>query len=227
MVPSDLLTADAPAGIVSAMDLLVLSAFVVAVFLLSVAPGPDMLFIVANAGVGGRRAGVVAAAGMSTGLAAHTVAAAAGLTALIQAAPQALTVVRVAGAVFLLYLAIASWRASRADVADAAPPEVTRRPLRKVFGMATLTNLANPKVIFFYIAFFPQFLTEGGWPTPVQFLLMGAILIVVGLVVDASVGLAAGTLSLLLRRRPAVQRWLSRVSAAIFGALAVRLVVDR
>jgi threonine/homoserine/homoserine lactone efflux protein len=61
----------------------------------------------------------------------------------------------------------------------------------------------------------------------VQFLLMGAILIIVGLSVDASVGLAAGTLSQLLRRRPAVQRWLNRVSAAIFGGLAVRLVVDR
>lgn len=77
------------------------------------------------------------------------------------------------------------------------------------------------------MAFFPQFRTVGGWATPVQFLVMGAVLIVTGLTVDASVGLAAGTLSDLLLRRPAIQRWLNRVSAAIFGGLAVRLVADR
>src|SRR5687768_5325813 len=92
------------------MDLTLVVAFVVAVFLLSVAPGPDMLFIVANAAAGGRRAGLVSAVGMSTGLAVHTIAAALGLSALIAAAPEALTAVRVTGAVFLVYLAVTSWR---------------------------------------------------------------------------------------------------------------------
>src|SRR5687767_14708395 len=85
------------------MELSIVLGFVVAVFFVSIVPGPDMLFIVANAAVGGRRAGVVAAAGMSTGLAVHTVAASLGLGALIQAAPQVLNGVRIAGAVFLLY----------------------------------------------------------------------------------------------------------------------------
>jgi threonine/homoserine/homoserine lactone efflux protein len=210
------------------MDPVLIGAFVAAAFLLSVAPGPDMLFIVANAGVGGRRAGVVAAAGMSTGLAAHTLAAAAGLTALIQAAPQALTVVRVAGAVFLLYLAIASWRSSRAGAADAAPPEVTRRPLRKVFAMATLTNLANPKVVLFFVAFLPQFLTTGpgAWPIWAQLLVLGAVFIAVGFPVDATVGLTAGGLAERLLHRPSVRRRIQRVCAAVFGGLAVRLLLD-
>lgn len=95
------------------MELTALTAFVAAVFLISIVPGPDMMFIIANAARGGRGAGLVAAAGMSTGLGVHTVAAAFGLGALIQAAPVVLDGVRIAGAVFLIYLAVSAWRASR------------------------------------------------------------------------------------------------------------------
>ncbi len=177
---------------------------------------------------GGRETavGVVAAAGMSSGILGHTILAALGLGALLQAAPIALEAVRIAGAVFLVYLAITTLRSAK-DVAATAPTRFGQRSLRKTYMMAVLVNLSNPKVVLFYIAFFPQFVTEGGWPVPVQFLVMGAILILIGFTVDASVGLASGTLSAVLQRRPAVQRWLNRVSAAIFGGLAVRLVVDR
>ncbi|MPZ82889.1 MAG: LysE family translocator [Actinophytocola sp.] len=208
------------------MDLSTVIAFAVACVVISVVPGPDMMFIVANGIARGRPAGVVAAVGMSTGIAVHTVAAALGLGMLLQAAPVALEAVRVVGAVFLVYLAITTLRAAK-DVATTAPQRFGTRSLRHTYVMAVLTNLANPKVILFYVAFFPQFRTVGGWATPVQFLVMGAILIVTGLTVDATVGLAAGTLSALLLRRPAIQRWLNRVSAAIFGGLAVRLVADR
>jgi threonine/homoserine/homoserine lactone efflux protein len=90
------------------MDVSIVLAYVVTALLVSVVPGPDMLFIVANEVVGGRRAGVIAAAGMSTGLAVHTTAAALGLGAVIQAAPDVLNCVRIAGAAFLLYLAFLS-----------------------------------------------------------------------------------------------------------------------
>lgn len=208
------------------MDASTLVAFVVACAVISIVPGPDMMFIIANGVARGRAAGVVAAVGMSTGMAVHTVAAALGLGALLQAAPVVLDAVRIVGAVFLCYLAISTLRSAR-EITETAPARFGGHSLRRTYAMATLTNLANPKVIFFYIAFFPQFLTGGGWPTPVQFLVMGAVLIMVGLTVDAAVGLASGTCSELLRRRPAVRRWLGRVSAAIFGGLAVRLVVDR
>ncbi|MBM7784399.1 LysE family translocator [Tenggerimyces flavus] len=211
------------------MDLTLLAAFAVACFVISVVPGPDMLNIVANALAGGRRAGLVSAFGMSTGLAIHTVAAAFGLGALIQAAPMALDIIRIFGAVFLLYLAVSTWLASRK--ASALPDAVAVAPtmrLRKVFLMATLTNLANPKVIIFFLAFFPQFLSPGAGMLPVtaQFLLLGATFIGIGICVDATVGFLAGTLSEQILRRRSFKRWLERVSAAIFGGLAVRLVLD-
>ena len=208
------------------MDLSTMLAFAVACLVISVVPGPDMMFIMANGIARGRAAGVVAAAGMSTGIVGHTIAAALGLGCLLQAAPVLLEAVRIAGAVFLAYLAVTTLRSAR-DVAATAPDKFGGRSLRRTYAMATLVNLSNPKVMFFYLAFFPQFVSEGGWPIPVQFLVMGAMLIVVGFCVDATVGLAAGALSAVLLRRPAVQRWLKRVSAAIFGVLAVRLVVDR
>jgi threonine/homoserine/homoserine lactone efflux protein len=208
------------------MESSALIAFVVACAVISLVPGPDMMFIIANGIARGRVAGVLSALGASTGIAIHTVLAALGLGALLQAAPVALEAIRLAGAVFLVYLAITTLRSAKTAAATAAQ-RVGERSLRRTYAMAVLTNLANPKVILFYVAFFPQFLTVGGWPTPVQFLVMGAILIVTGLSVDASVGLAAGTLSDLLLRRPAIRRWLNRVSAAIFGGLAVRLVLDR
>jgi threonine/homoserine/homoserine lactone efflux protein len=208
------------------MDVSTLAAFAVACAVISLVPGPDMMFIVANGIARGRVAGVVAAVGVSTGIAVHTVAATLGLGALLQAAPMVLDAVRVAGAAFLIYLAVSALRAAR-DVAETAPAKFGGHSLRRTYLMAALTNIANPKVIFFYLAFFPQFVTEGGWATPAQFLVLGAVFIIVGLAVDASVGLASGALSALLLRRPAIRRWLNRVSAAIFGALAVRLVVDR
>lgn len=209
------------------MDPALVAAFVVAVFLLSVAPGPDMLFIVANAAAGGKRAGLVAAVGMSTGLAGHTVAAALGLSALIAAVPDALVAIRVAGAVFLVYLAVSAWRSSSSPVATADRP-VKERSLRKLYVMATLTNLANPKVVLFYLAFLPQFLSHGhgAWPVPAQLLTLGAVFIAVGLSVDGTVGFTAGSLAEKVFGRPAVKRRLERASAVIFGGLAVRLALD-
>ncbi|MDG4825922.1 LysE family translocator [Asanoa sp. WMMD1127] len=208
------------------MDVSLLLAFVVACALLSLAPGPDLLFVVANGVAGGRRAGVLAALGMSTGLAIHTVAAAFGLGALIQAAPQALTVVRLAGAVFLLYLAVATWRASRAAAEPTAV--VPRRSLRRTYLMATLTNLANPKVILFYLAFVPQFLGTGpgAWPVTAQLMTLGLVFIVIGLAVDGTAGLLSGALAEKIAARPGFRRGMERLSAAVFAGLAARLVLD-
>ncbi|GIG88701.1 LysE family translocator [Plantactinospora endophytica] len=212
------------------MDLALVGAFVVAVFLLTVAPGPDMLFVVANALAGGRRAGLVAALGMSTGLALHTFAAALGLSALLAAAPQALDAVRLLGAAFLVYLAVNSWRSARtADGPTAATVPAPRRPLRKVYLLATLTNVGNPKIVLFYLAFLPQFLTTSdpaAWPVWTQLLVLGAVFIGVGLPVDAVVGLTAGSLAERLFRWPSFRRRLERISALIFGGLAVRLLLD-
>ncbi|WP_061291155.1 LysE family translocator [Herbidospora cretacea] len=205
------------------MDVHLLAAFAVATLLLSLAPGPDLLFVITNGVAAGRRAGLLAALGMSTGLAVHTVAAAFGLGFLIAQAPEALTVVRIVGAAVLLYLAYTTWKGSREPM---EVREVAARSLRRTYLMAALTNLANPKVILFYLAFVPQFVTRGeqAWPVTVQMLVLGLAFIVVGLMVDGSAGLLAGHLSERIARRPGFRTWMERVSAGVFAALAARLV---
>ncbi|WP_163506882.1 LysE family translocator [Fodinicola acaciae] len=208
------------------MDLQLLLPFVVAITLISLVPGPDMFYIVANGIAGGPRAGVVAAVGMSTGMAVHTLAAAAGLSALFIALPAAMDVLRVVGIAVLLYLAMSTLRSSFAQQELELRPE--QRPLSRTYGMAVLTNVSNPKVIVFYLAFMPQFTDpHGAWPVPVQLLALGLLFITVGLGIDAGVGLAAGKLSGLLAGSLRFRRWLQRVSAAVFGALAVDLGLSR
>ncbi|GAB3494638.1 LysE family translocator [Nocardiopsis coralliicola] len=217
------------------MDPHLLLAAVTATLLISIAPGPDLLFVLANGVSGGRRAGVVAALGMSAGLLVHSVAAAFGLGLLVQAAPGALTVVRIAGAVVLLFMAVTTWRGARQHIrerpaggAAAAAPALPRRSLRRTFVLALLTNLANPKVILFFLAFMPQFATTGShaWPMTVQMLVLGLLFVVLALAVDGTAGLLSGTLSERIAARPGFRAWMDRASAAVFGALGARLVLD-
>ncbi|MEJ3654016.1 LysE family translocator [Actinomycetes bacterium KLBMP 9759] len=198
----------------------VVLAFVIACMALNIVPGPGMMFILVHGIAGGRRAGFTAAVGMAVGTVMHTVAAAVGLSALLAVAPAALDVVRIVGAVVLLYLAVTNLRAARQPM-----PARTRPTLRRTLVTAVLTNLGNPKVVLFFVAFVPQFVTAGGWPTGIQILLLGGILITVGLIMDSVIGMAAGTFSAVLLRRPAIQRWIKRAAAAVFGALAVRLML--
>jgi threonine/homoserine/homoserine lactone efflux protein len=183
-----------------------------------------MMFILAHGISGGRRSGLTAAAGMATGTVVHTAAAALGLSALLRAAPVALNVVRIVGAVVLLYLAIAALRSARTGAPMTA--KGPKRTLRRTYLAAVLTNLANPKVVLFYLAFVPQFLDPHGWPIAPQIAVLGSLVVVIGLIMDSGVGLAAGTFSKALTTRPAIQRGLKRASAAIFGGLAVRLLVE-
>jgi threonine/homoserine/homoserine lactone efflux protein len=203
------------------MDAGTVLGFGLACVVLNVVPGPGMMFIVAHGISGGRRAGVVAAVGMASGTVVHTVLAAIGLSALLRAAPYALDAVRIAGGLFLLYLAVSALRSSRAP---AQVGSVGRKSLRRTYLSAVLTNLANPKVVLFYLAFVPQFFTAGGWAVSVQTLVLGGLLIGIGLVTDCAIGLTAGTFSALLLRWPAFERWLKRVSGLIFGGLALRLL---
>lgn len=199
-------------------------AFAGACVVLNLVPGPGMMFITAHGIAGGRRAGVCAALGMASGCAVHTIAAALGLSVLLTAAPVALTAVRVFGAVVLLYMAFIAWRSVRAG--SEPMTRGRRRSLRRTYWSAVLTNLSNPKVVLFYVAFVPQFIDRDGWAVSAQILVLGALLIVIGLAMDSVIGIAAGTFSSRLIDRDDIQRWFKRAAATVFSALAVRLLVE-
>ena len=204
-----------------------LLSFLGAVLLIQLLPGPGMLFIVANGVAGGRRAGIAAAFGAATGVVVQTAAVAVGLAALLAAAPTAYDAVRFAGVTYLAWLAVKHWRSAGFDPAgEEGVGLVPRRSVYRVYVRSLLNNLANPKVIVFFVAFLPQFVVPAAGNTRLQLVILGLVFMLVGLILDVGIGLASGHVGALMRRRPLLSRVLDRVVATIFGGLAVRLALQ-
>jgi threonine/homoserine/homoserine lactone efflux protein len=206
------------------IDSHLLGPFLLAVLLIQVTPGPGMLFILANGVAGGPRAGVAAALGAATGMVFHTAAAAAGLAAVFQAAPPIYDAVRLAGAAYLVWLAVGHFR-SAGGLGEIEPAENKSSP-RRVYVRSMLNNLANPKVILFFVAFLPQFVVAGAAPPIVQFVFLGVLFLLVGLLLDIPIGLLSGRIGDAVRRRDWVPRVLDRIAGTIFAGLALRLALD-
>lgn len=200
-----------------------LGLFCVAVFLLNVTPGPDTAFIIGRSVAQGRSAGLVSALGISAGCCLHAIALAFGLTAILAASATAFTVIKLAGGAYLIYLGVkmlmtrATTTTSR--LATPQPPLA----LSRIFMQAVVTNILNPKVILFFLSFFPQFVRVDAPDKILAFLLLGAIFVLMSTAWNSGTALAAGMLAAGAGRNPRVKRWLERGVGAAFVALGVRL----
>lgn len=194
----------------------------IAVFMIT--PGPDMMFVIANAGRWGARAGVAAALGVALGEAVHMAAAAFGLASLFAANPVLYQGIRYAGAAYLLFLGVQAWRRSKRPL-DPAGGGNGEPGLRRAFARGAVTNLLNPKMILFSIAFLPQFVDPAAGGVTGQLLVLGATFVVLQIAVDASLGVLAGRLGGRLLRRPKVGRAVNTVTGAVFCGLGVKLIV--
>jgi threonine/homoserine/homoserine lactone efflux protein len=203
-----------------------LALYVVAVFLAMIAPGPDMMFVLATGARGGPRAGLLAALGAATSEIVQITAVAAGLAALFAAAPAAFTALRVCGAAYLLYLGIQALRSARRG--GTVPAEATHAPVsgRYAYLRGFLNNLVNPKMVTFAVAFLPQFVDRGLGHVPLQFAVLGVIFVAFEVLVDGTVGLTAGRLGSWLSRRRRARQALDAGSGAIMVVLAGRLALE-
>jgi len=203
-------------------DALVLLAFLPAALALNLTPGADMLFCIGQGLRSGPRPAWAASAGISAGSFVHAAVAGLGLGALVAAHPGLFDAIRWIGVAYLLFLAVQTLRASGHAAAVAAPAAAgTVRAFRD----GLLVNLSNPKVILFVLAFVPQFV-DPARPVLPQFLIFGAVLAAGGFVINGLAGTFAGGAGRRLARSPGAARWLGRVSAGIFGALALRLALS-
>ncbi|GGQ34637.1 LysE family translocator [Streptosporangium pseudovulgare] len=203
-----------------------LALFTVTTIIAMITPGPDMLFVLGCGMRGGPRAGLLATAGVATSEAVHVAVAAAGLAALFAAVPVAFTVVRIAGAAYLIYLGVQAIR-RRGDDQGGLPVLGGGMSGRRAYLNGLLTNLLNPKMVTFTIAFLPQFIDPGLGHVWVQFAILGAIMIALEFVVDGAVGVLAGRIGGWLRRRHAARRRIDIATGGIFIGLGVRLAVER
>ncbi len=191
---------------------------------MALTPGPNMVHLASRSIGQGTRAGLTALAGTAVGFLVYLVAAALGFAALFIAVPALFVVVKVAGAIYLGYLAWEMLRPGGRSVFD--PAEVAPVRPARLFGMGLVTNLLNPKIALLYAALLPQFI-DPSRPVWSQFLLLGGVQIVIGVTVNGLVVLGAARLAGLLRGRSRllrVQRW---VSGTVLAAFAVKLAFER
>ncbi len=200
----------------------VFAAFLLGVVVLVVSPGPDTLYVAARSLAQGRAAGLLATAGIGCGLMVHIAAAAMGLAGLFRAWPLAYDAVRYLGVAYLLYLA---WDCFAADDAKAAIPAAPLQgaAMIRIFRQAVLTNLFNPKVALFFLAYLPQFADPARGAVGAQIALLGAILGSLGLTYLAAIALTAGTLGERLRAYPGMRRAQRWLLGATLGGLALWL----
>jgi len=201
-----------------------LGLFVVSGLLLNVTPGPDILYIVGRSSMHGPRAGAVAALGIGAGTLVHVLAASLGLSALLAASATAFTVVKWVGAAYLVYVGISLMRSSFSGAAAAAVASLVPS-LRNVFMQGFLTNVLNPKVALFFLAFLPQFVIADAPSKPLALMSLGLIFDLNGtgwnLLVAWLSGLRSGRRSLPV----AFGRWFNRSVGALFVCIGIRLAL--
>lgn len=193
-------------------------AFLVTTFVIVVVPGPDHVYLGAVALRDGRRAGVIAAAGMAVAMTIHTLVAVTGVGAALAAVPAALQVIRLVGAAYLIHLGVTTLRSRSEPTAD--EPSTSRR----VFTRAIVVNLTNPKIIIFFLAFLPQFVDARAGAVPMQLTVLGLSFVLLGLVVDVAYALAGGTVRRLLASRGTQVRSLGTVSGVVYIVLGVSIL---
>jgi threonine/homoserine/homoserine lactone efflux protein len=197
--------------------------FIAAGLLLNVTPGPDMLFIVGQSVSHGRRAGVLAALGIGAGCLVHVLLAALGVSALLAASPLAFTVLKWAGAVYLVWVGLNLLL----KPAPAAPRAVP--PAGSVFRQGVLTNVLNPKVALFFLAFLPQFIVPGARSQVLAFIALGMLFTLNGTLVCVAIACLAGVARerLVTDRAAARASWLRRATGALFIGLGLKLAFDQ
>ena len=179
-------------------------------------PGPAVLYIVYQSAEQGRRVGLASVAGVHLGTLVHVAAASAGLSALIVASSLAFSVVKYAGAGYLVYLGIRKLLERNEETRI----ERRREPLRRAFMRGMIVNALNPKTALFFLAFLPQFVAPDRGGVWSQALVLGFVFVGLGLVTDSLYALVAGTVGGLLRRRRNAVRYGSGIVFIALGATA-------
>ncbi len=197
--------------------------FAIATLILNLTPGPDMMYVVARSVGQGRRAGIVSALGIGAGCLAHTLAAALGIAALLRAWPFAYEIVRYAGAAYLIYLGVRLLARRRPT---SAPGGLPSESLAAIFRQGVITNVLNPKVALFFLAFLPQFVSPAKGAVGLQMAALGLYFDFSGTLVNLGVALLAGVAGNFLRcgRR---SEFAERSSGAVYIALGLRVGLTR
>lgn len=196
--------------------------FLAAAATVTLAPGPDNIYVLTRGITQGKKAGLVAALGFSSGLIFHTLLAVFGFAAMIKASPIAYDVIRYAGAAYLIYLGVRTLRSGAIVNTDAAAVLVAPR---KIYVQSVIANILNPKVTLFFIAFLPQFVNLQAGHVAAQMLLLAAIFILVTLSIFGSIAFFSGIVGAYLQRNASASLYLNRLAGCAFIGLGIRIAL--
>ncbi|MDQ1832682.1 LysE family translocator [Massilia scottii] len=199
--------------------------FILSGLLLNIMPGPDSLLIMTRSATQGWRAGVAATLGIGAGTMIHVLAAALGLSAILSTSATAFMVVKYVGAAYIIYMAIGLLRSKRVDPATAVA--VAPLPYAKIFAQGFLTNVLNPKVAVFFLAFVPQFIAHDAPSKALAFIVLGCIFNLNGMLWCTSLALFTAQASARIKVSPGVSLWLNRVTGGLFIWLGVKLALSK
>jgi threonine/homoserine/homoserine lactone efflux protein len=202
--------------------------FMIAALTLNLTPGADMTYVIARSAGQGRLAGISSAFGISAGALVHTLLAAVGLSALVMQSETAFQIIKFAGATYLIYLAWKAWRPGDAEVGEASRSPAS---LGRIFTEGMLTNLLNPKVALFILAFLPLFVDPARGSVAGQIIFLGLLFNISGTTVNVIVASAVGWIAAALRERSGRSRRIAilmrRLSALAFVYLAIQFAVGQ
>jgi threonine/homoserine/homoserine lactone efflux protein len=196
--------------------------FLAASALLTIAPGPDIVYVLTRGVTQGPRAGMAAALGFATGCIFHTLLAAVGIAALIRSSELAFDLVRYAGAAYLVWIGIQALRHRSSFSLDGAKDT---RALGVIFRQSVIGNMLNPKVTLFFLAFLPQFVNAGAGHVGAQMALLGALFMAQTVVIFGAVALCSGWLGAWMRAKPAIGERLNIFAGVTFVALGIRVAL--
>lgn len=195
--------------------------FLGASVVLTIAPGPDNIFVMTQGIARGRKPAILTALGMCSGISVHTVAAAFGISAVFYSSVIAFNAVKYAGAAYLLYLAYKTLK----ERSVINLPAAADKSGKDLFKRGFIMNVLNPKVAMFFLAFLPQFATPDAGHLPLRMLLLGAIFMAQAVVIFSLIGWFSGSIGHFILARPRVAKYFDWLTAGVFASLGVRLAL--
>jgi threonine/homoserine/homoserine lactone efflux protein len=202
----------------------IMIAFFTASLLLALSPGPDNLFVLVHSALYGPKSGIIVIAGLCTGLLFHTTIVALGITTLFKNNSMAFMLLKVIGALYLLYL---SWHSFRASVKKAESQEQKKITGLNLYRRGVIMNVTNPKVSIFFLAFLPQFTSAGYGPLLSQFFILGALFIFATVLVFVNIALFSSLLCKRLNDSERAQKVMNRIAGTVFAGIALKLIITR
>lgn len=198
--------------------------FILSSLLIIITPGQDMVLVMSRSFAQGKKAGLMTAFGISSGLLIHTVLAALGLGSLLQSSEFLFTIIKFVGAGYLIYFGLKLLLDKNANLDVNSLPKVS---YKKMFVQGALSNIMNPKIAIFYFAYLPQFITPNSQNPTYELLVLGITYAILAFFVKAPIGLVSGILSFWIQTKPMVLKWINRTSGTIVILLGIKLALEK